>query len=155
MRLSFQAVSGLSRRQREREEVPEVLHIVMDCVDALSWRRGWDSNPYALSGYCRFSKPGPYQLGLICHIPPLLHEAVGEIFVLQTRFKASNSLFHFCNTPTQWTDCVFDFLSIGCYVIPLGTGTDWTSIASCCVDHTPDCSSRNTKCFDNSLLQTG
>ena len=54
-------------KEREREEVPEVLHIVMDCVDALSWRRGWDSNPYALSGYCRFSKPGPYQLGLPLH----------------------------------------------------------------------------------------
>ena len=44
----------------------------------LIWRRGRDLNPHTLSGYCRFSKPVPYQLGLPLRVrvysppPPIL-----------------------------------------------------------------------------------
>ena len=34
----------------------------------LFWRSGRDSNPHALSGYWRFSRPLPYQLGLPLHV---------------------------------------------------------------------------------------
>ena len=42
---------------KERKEVP-----------LSGWRSRLDSNQHALSGYSRFSKPLPYQLGLLLHM---------------------------------------------------------------------------------------